>query len=222
MTFSRRLRLASGLVFCGLLSACVSAQINDLSNVSVAVAGGDKVAILTQRQDALKESESDFSSCLYGELTSGTHKLQVMDEDTFRDALFPWFEPRLAPARAEDLARSLANVEVARRLAELHVRYLVWIHGETESKNEKGSMSCAVGPGGGGCFGMMIWDKDSAYKASIWDLQTRSDLGTIQSEASGTSYVPALILPIPMIARTQGAACENMGERLRAAFAGTP
>ena len=30
-------------------------------------------------------------------------------------------------------------------------------------------MSCAAGPGGGGCFGFAWWQNDSNYEADVWD-----------------------------------------------------
>lgn len=61
----------------------------------------------------------------------------------------------------------------------------------------------------------MWWEKDSSYEASIWDLKRARSVGLISAEASGTSYLPAIIVPIPLIARTQAAACDGLAEQLK-------
>ena len=79
-------------------------------------------------------------------------------------------------------------------------------------------MSCAVGPGGGGCFGFVWWDTASVYEANIWDLQKARSVGAVSADASGMSYVPALLVPVPLIARTQNAACKGVAEQLGGFF----
>jgi hypothetical protein len=79
-------------------------------------------------------------------------------------------------------------------------------------------MSCAVGPGGGGCFGFVWWDTASVYETNIWDLQNARSVGAVSADASGMSYLPALLVPVPLIARTQNAACKGVAEQLRGFF----
>jgi len=78
-----------------------------------------------------------------------------------------------------------------------------------------GSMSCAAGPGGGGCFGCAWWQDDSKYEASVWDLDGLEKTGTVSADVSGTSYIPAIIIPIPLIARTQSKACNALANQLK-------
>ena len=40
--------------------------------------------------------------------------------------------------------------------------------------------------------------------------------GTVTADVSGTSFLPALVVPIPLIARTQTAACKGLAQQLRA------
>jgi hypothetical protein len=81
-------------------------------------------------------------------------------------------------------------------------------------------MSCAVGPGGGGCFGVTWWEDDAAYKAAVWDLKQKANAGHVSADLHGTSMIPALILPLPFVARTQAAACKDMARELRQFLAG--
>ena len=57
-------------------------------------------------------------------------------------------------------------------------------------------MTRTISPGGG-CFGLS-WARDF-YEASIWDLQTHENIGRVSTDASGTSYMPALIVPVPIM-----------------------
>ncbi len=82
-------------------------------------------------------------------------------------------------------------------------------------------MTCTISPCGGGCFGFVSWARDSSYEASIWDLQTHENIGRVSTDASGTSYMPALIVPVPIIARVQTQACGGMANLLKQFFAST-
>ena len=78
-----------------------------------------------------------------------------------------------------------------------------------------GSLSCAAGPGGGGCFGFAWWQNDSNYEAAVWDLTALESAGTISADVSGTSFLPAVVIPIPLIARTRAKACKGLSEQLK-------
>ena len=51
--------------------------------------------------------------------------------------------------------------------------------------------------------------------AKIWDLKRSQSVGLISAEASGTSYLPAFIVPVPLIARTQAAACNGLAQQIK-------
>jgi hypothetical protein len=46
-------------------------------------------------------------------------------------------------------------------------------------------------------------------------LKHAQSAGLISAEASGSSYLPAFIIPIPLIARTQAAACNGLTRQLK-------
>ena len=62
-------------------------------------------------------------------------------------------------------------------------------------------MTCGMSPGSAGCFGFLTWENDASYEASVWDTQEQRAAGRLSSDAAGTSYMPALVVPIPIIAR---------------------
>jgi hypothetical protein len=91
---------------------------------------------------------------------------------------------------------------------------MIWIDGTTERGDSSGSMTCAIGPGGGGCFGFGTWSDDANYEATIWDFTDRVEVGRVNTSATGQSYMPAVIIPIPIIAPVQGTACDGIGDQL--------
>jgi hypothetical protein len=131
------------------------------------------------------------------------------------DRLFPWFEPRTVPADTKGLPVLMDRPGVKQAIADMGVRYVVWLDGDTERVAEGGSLSCAAGPGGGGCFGFAWWQNDADYEATVWDLRAAEAAGTVTADVSGTSFLPALVVPIPLIARAQNRACKGLANQLR-------
>jgi hypothetical protein len=113
-----------------------------------------------------------------------------------------------------NLDRLVQNPAIAAKFEELKIRYFVWIDGFTETTDSAGSVTCVIGPGGGGCLGFKSWDDEANYEASIWDLKDASVAGKINTETAGTSFVPAVIIPIPLLARVKATACNAMSDQL--------
>ena len=109
----------------------------------------------------------------------------------------------------------MARPRVAEQIESAGVRYIVWLDGDTDRVDGGGSMSCAAGPGGGGCFGFAWWQNDANYEASVWDLTGLEDTGTVSADVSGTSFLPAIVVPIPLIARAQNKACNALANQLK-------
>jgi hypothetical protein len=160
------------------------------------------------------ETEAKYIRCIENNLSNGRNGLNVIPHDEFIDSLFPWFEPRTAPAETKNLAKLMDRPGVADRIAEQGIRYIIWLDGDTDRVAGGGSLSCAAGPGGGGCFGFAWWQNDADYDASVWDLQGLESAGTISADVSGTSFMPALVIPLPFIARTQSKACKSLANQL--------
>ena len=102
------------------------------------------------------------------------------------------------------------------RLKTSGVRYIVWVTGDTEKTSSGGSLSCAISPAGGGCFGLAWWENDSIYKAAIWDIRAGKSAGEVSANVHGTSVIPAFFIPVPIIARTKTAACKGLARELQA------
>jgi len=199
-----------------MVSGCVTATVQQVRQTETAMTAEDSVVVIGRRnRPSQGEAELDCIDCVSRNMSSGGNGVQVISENQFMDALFPWFEPRTAPLNTNVLPALLRQPILAQRIREIGLKYLVWLDGRTKRTSQGGSMSCTITPGGGGCFGFLTWENDSSYEASIWDAHTARTAGRVSSDAAGTSYVPALVIPIPLIARVQTSACVSLAEQLK-------
>jgi len=179
------------------------------------IAEGEGVVIMAKSYHLGNETEANFIACIGDAIGRGSTGLRVIPHREFVDSLFPWFEPRTAPAETKGLPALMARPGVADMIQQKGVRYIIWLDGDTDKVAGGGSMSCAAGPGGGGCFGFAWWQKDADYDATVWDLTGLEDAGTVTADVSGTSFLPAIVIPIPLIARTQAKACKGLADQLK-------
>jgi len=198
-----------------LLSGCVTSRIEQSRDTATAMATGDAMVILGRASYNDRETEESFTDCIVDELSSGGNPITLISQKEFKDDLYPWFEPRTAPTSAEGLSRLFEEPGVRDRIDESNIKYLAWIEGDTVTTDKGGSMSCTLSTFGGGCFGMSYWEQDASYEASIWDVDKLTNAGQISADASGTSYIAGLIIPIPIIARPGNAACKGLANQLR-------
>ncbi len=211
----RRNKFLLALVGLGL-AGCVTSRVEDARENVTGLEDGQSVVIMTKSYHQGNETEKDYLTCVEKALGSGSKRIKVVPHQQFVDRLFPWFEPRTAPADTKGLPALMDRPGVADAVKAMGVRYVVWLDGDTERVAEGGSLSCAAGPGGGGCFGFAWWQNDADYEAAVWDLDGNESAGTVSADVSGTSFLPALVVPIPLIARTQTKACKGLAQQLRA------
>jgi len=198
------------------LAGCVTSRVEDDRENVTGLKTGESVVVMAKSYHQGNETEADYITCVEKALDAGSDGISVIPHQRFVDELFPWFEPRTAPAETKGLPALMNRPGVADAVKEMGVRYIVWLDGNTERVAEGGSLSCAAGPGGGGCFGFAWWQNDADYEASVWDLDGYETAGTVVADVSGTSFLPALVVPIPLIARTQTRACKGLATSLRA------
>ena len=214
------MKTATGLLLLAFILAagCTRTVIDEYreSGQALPLGRGEQVVVLGRRHDGEYETEPELIQCIAGRLDD---RLPVVPEQTFIDRVYPWFEPRTAPLGLRRLQKMLDDPDVGRRLRETGVRYMIWVDGNTATTDRGGSMSCAIGPGGGGCFGFTTWEKTASYEAVIWDLGEVREGGRVKVDAKGSSYVIGVLAPIPIIARVQNGACEGLGNQLREFFA---
>jgi hypothetical protein len=218
-------------------AGCMTSKVDETRQAASAVQANESIVLLTKPQLEGVGTEGEFLSCvqekLGGELVhpqdgqstkrarDGTVPFKIYGEQQFTDAMFPWFEPSTAPANAAGLKGLLEHPGVTERLEQIGVRYVVWLDGNTRRTGGGGSVSCAIGPGVGGCLGVGWWDKESDYVATVWDLQTATEVGTVKADVTGTSVLIGAVAPIPIITPVQSTACNRLSEQLRSFLVGS-
>ena len=202
------------------LSACVTARIEDNRLGNTGIGDGEGIVILAKSYHLGNDTETDFIRCVSSNISKGSSAMRVIPTNSFIDTLFPWFEPRTAPSDTRGLTNLLKRNRVAEIISDNNIRYIIWLDGNTDSAGGGGSMSCAMGPTGAGCFGFAWWQNDSKYEATIWDIRDVKNEGNISAEYSGTSFLPAIVVPIPLFARTQTKACKGLSDQLKVFISG--
>lgn len=229
-------------IACLALSACMTAKIEETRQAPTRIANTDAIVLLAKPQLEGVGTENEFLDCLERELVgrkvsaevddaieagreivvpvSKDSAFQVYADRLFVDSLYPWLEPSTAPASADGLGLLLGRAGVAERIAEMGVRYIVWVDGATRKTDGGGSIACAAGPGGAGCFGLGWWEKESDYEATVWDLREGVHVGSVSTDVSGTSVMIGAIAPIPIITPVQSTACNRLAGQLRTFLVG--
>ncbi|MEL7312853.1 MAG: hypothetical protein AAFN07_15160, partial [Pseudomonadota bacterium] len=204
-----RLTLVVSAACLTTLTGCSTARTDLVDSTDLPTYTGESVVVMARSYHSGNKTESGFTDCVVKSVQRGDNKINVLSGDEFVDIMYPWFEPRTVPNKIQDMPKLLQNPVVAERLRQTGVRYLVWLDGNTERPGGGGSLSCAAGPGGAGCFGFAWWESDSEYDAAVWDIEDVSEAGSVETQVSGTSYMPAIVIPIPLLARTRATACKD-------------
>ena len=201
------------------ISACssTSRQVGDIAHIE-ANNSNPSIVILGRRHIGHNETEVDYVSCVGEEIAERSQTVNVVPEQQFIDVMFPYFEESTAPLSVKHFAQLVQNPVLKQKIDQLNLHYVVWIDGRTRKVDQFGGVSCAIGPGGGGCLGFTSWDEEADYQAKVWDVQRLSLSKKISTERSGTSYMPAIIVPIPLLANVQDTACSDMARRIEQSF----
>ena len=203
------------IVLLAIFASWTSTTVDEFRQGETAIESDESVVILGRRHASDYETRSEFVECVGERMTRGTGAISIVPERQFIDSMFPWFEPRTAPLRTRDLELLMTEDVVARKMDEFGIRYIVWLDGVTETRDRAGSLSCAIAPGGGACFGGLTWEDDANFTAMVWDVGSLATVGTISADATGQSFMPALVVPIPLIARVEANACQRLADQLK-------
>ena len=199
-----------------LFGACgVESHLEPYKQTDVVVSKGEQLVVLARKQHSNHEAEEGFVQCISDALAKGDSRLEVHSTKAFEDSMYPWFEPSTAPLSTDDLSRLLEKPEVMQQVKKTGVRYVVWLDGSTDRVASGGGITCAAGVGGAGCMGLAWWEDDSRYDATVWDIMQAESAGTIHADVKGRSVMPAIIIPLPFIARPQAAACRGLTQQLK-------
>jgi hypothetical protein len=216
-------------------ASCIHVKIEATRQVAAAVGNGagDGVVLVARPQQRGVSSESEFLDCLEqqiggsrvtaandpasagptGRAVAGG-QFRLVPHQAFLDSVYPWLEPSTVLIDNDFATTLLAHPGIRERIASARVRYIVAIDGGTNVVQKSGSISCAIGPGGGGCLGVAFWKKQSEYEASVWDLERGVSLGTVGTDVTGNSVFIGALVPLPFIAPVQHTACKRMADEL--------
>ena len=208
------IRLPILIFFSLLITSCSTTRIDQEVNAAYSIKDGESIVVLSDSYHTGNKTENDFMDCLNRSLSKKQDQFNIISTTEFQNIFYPWFEPSTAPQNIEDLPKVLGKQIIKDKLDELEIKYLVKVTGETKTNASSGALSCAAGPGGGGCFGFAWWDDTSSYEASVWDLSQETSVGNLSANVSGTSVIPAIVIPIPILARTQSNACEGLTQQI--------
>ena len=210
--------LTTGFISLILVSGCSTTRIDEEVSAAYSIKEGESIVLLSDSYHTGNKTENDFMDCLNKSLLRKQNTFNIISTNDFQNMFYPWFEPSTAPQKIDDLPKLLNKEVIKNKLDQLQIKYLIKITGETKTNASSGALSCAAGPGGGGCFGFAWWDDTSSYEASIWDLSQEVSVGNVSASVSGTSVIPAIIIPIPILARTQSNACVGLSEQIAGFF----
>lgn len=198
-----------------LVSCGVTSRMEPYKETNTVIRDGEQVVILARKHHATHEAEQDFVECISDSLGRGSTALQVHASTDFEDKMYPWFEPSTAPLSTDDLSELLKRPVVLEQVRDTGVRYVVWLDGSTDRVSSGGGITCAAGVGGAGCMGLAWWEDDARYDATVWDIQELESAGTIHADVKGRSVMPAIIIPLPFIARPRAAACRGLTDQIK-------
>lgn len=211
-------RVMGGLLLILLGGCSATTTIDEYRPTSepIALDADEQVVVLGRRDAGHYETDREFIDCVAQRMRGSD--ISVLPEARFIDAIYPWFEPRTAPKGLPRLKKLMQDPMIKTAVNQQSVRYLVWLDGSTETVEKGGSISCAVGPGGGGCFGFAQWDKLSVYEAIVWDLEKLQEMGRLRVDSEGTSYLIGAVAPIPLLTPVKSDACASLGNQLKTFF----
>ena len=210
--------LTTGFITLLIISGCSTTRIDQEVNAAYSIKEGESIVLLSDSYHTGNKTENDFMDCLNKSLLKKQNQFNIISTNDFQNMFYPWFEPSTAPQKIDDLPKLLNKKVIKNKLDQLQIKYLIKITGETKTNSSSGALSCAAGPGGGGCFGFAWWDDTSSYEGSIWDLSQETSVGNVSASVSGTSVIPAIIIPIPILARTQSNACVGLSKQITGFF----
>lgn len=198
-----------------LLSACgTTSRMEPYKQTNVVISEGEQVVVLARKHHSSHEAEGDFVECISDALGRSDNGIAVHSSTDFENLMYPWFEPSTAPLSTEDLSELLDKPGVMEQVRGTGVRFVVWLDGSTDRVSSGGGITCAAGVGGAGCMGLAWWEDDARYDATVWDIRELSSAGTIHADVKGRSVMPAIVVPLPFIARPQAKACRGLTEQL--------
>jgi hypothetical protein len=158
--------------------------------------------------------EQGVVDCITGSIRGALPDQPLVPWDSFRYIAFPNLPAGAEPRDPKYLAPLFRNAEFRARVASLGLRFVGFIGGVTEVKQD-GGIYCGVGPGGGACLGLITWKKATRLRAGMVDLETMEQVSALEGRDSGTAWFAVVgILPIGMPYDTERGSCRALGTEI--------
>lgn len=177
--------------------------------------GSGAVAFVREAGDWSYGEASDAQACIASRFRALAPSIPLVPFDRLRLALFPWLEFSTAPRTEDAFLNLLARPNVEHRISELGLRYLVFAGGATITGFDNGGIACVAGGPGAGCYGFAWGTRDSSYRVTVVDLAKAFDPIRQAARRQAGTYMPAFMIPVPIIGATKFAACEELAQRVR-------
>lgn len=200
-----------------LMGACVSTASRDSlasAGSAVAVVSGEEWVFDMDGRDT---SEENLDQCLERELMADG--ISVVSQAQFLVAAFPELPPENAPRSPEYLKLALTHHDVRARLADLQVRYLVYVAGTREMPESWRDMTVfceQTGTPMPACVGGIEYTQTSWLKAVLIDVEDLEIFDTLRADDTGQSWALVPVVPIPVwnIAETSDVACSALAKQV--------
>lgn len=137
-----------------------------------------------------------------------------------RDALFPWFDPAVAPREPDQIRSVLAMPAVRDRLQAMGVGRLVLLTARDGERVDDDALACLAGFNAAMCFGRYSQRNGYVVDLSVWDVGASGPRAAGSASFSRTIGVLGVVVPIPYTYANADAFCEALKAVVREADAG--
>ncbi len=192
------------LLIVSIILGCTKSQIKDSLKAHPLTNHDIKATILSINLEG-----KEIAECIQKELEEDIQYLKFVSGERFRKALFPWFEPNIAPQNIEELSALLTKPLVRKRIEKLGVELLICMHGHTKEYDVM-SYGDFIAAGGSA-------NRKTHIKTTLWDLKNIISIGDTDisfegTTAGGITIIPPFIYVIPAFTETK--ACKETAKRI--------
>jgi hypothetical protein len=207
-------RAALAALLPALLGGCVTSTVDEMVfNEPVAGIGDASVVILGRRHASDYETEFDFIECIADHIGAATRASRSSTRSSSSTACTRGSShARRRCGRRTSTGSCTATGRGAARGPEARVHDL---GGRQYGADQFRRLHDLRGwPRRRRLFRLRHLGQCLGLRGTIWDFTDRAEVGRLNASTSGQSYMPAVVVPIPIIAPVQGTACDGLGEQL--------
>lgn len=206
---------------------CRSITVKEQRIASTGIETGESVTVVLnfsgdQSMEEAQKMEEKYGRCIADALQRKNPEIRYVPAGKFRSAVFPGLDFASSPHTPESYRLLLDNPTFLERIVAIGTRYVVIVGGRTETQHDWGDIGCFGGYGGGGCLGLKVWKKTSAFAGVIIDFKKSCTAGEVSATVTGRAWFAVLaIFPLGMPTFTEGRACDELGESVVKFLVGT-